>query len=55
MKVLIIGGTRFVGRHLVEAALARHAHRLVHTSSNTLMVGVKYENYLAMLQAAREN
>jgi len=27
---------------------------LVLTSSNTLMVGVKYENYLAMLQAARE-
>ena len=24
MKLLIIGGTRFVGRHLVEAALARH-------------------------------
>jgi hypothetical protein len=27
---------------------------LVLTSSNTLMVGVKYENYLAMLEAARE-
>jgi 2'-hydroxyisoflavone reductase len=27
MKVLIIGGTRFVGRHLVEAALAR-GHRV---------------------------
>jgi 2'-hydroxyisoflavone reductase len=24
MKLLIIGGTRFVGRHLVEAALARN-------------------------------
>jgi 2'-hydroxyisoflavone reductase len=23
MRVLIIGGTRFLGRHLVEAALAR--------------------------------
>ncbi len=23
MKLLVIGGTRFVGRHLVEAALAR--------------------------------
>ncbi len=24
MRLLIIGGTRFAGRHLVEAALARH-------------------------------
>lgn len=35
----------------------KHASRsggLVLTSSNTLMVGVKYENYLAMLEAARE-
>jgi hypothetical protein len=35
----------------------RHAGQkggLVLVSSNTLMVGVKYENYLAMLNAARE-
>ena len=24
MRILIIGGTRFLGRHLVEAALARN-------------------------------
>ena len=38
-------------RHAVE-----HASKdggLVLTSSNTLMVGVKYENYMAMLDTAR--
>ena len=37
MRVLIIGGTRFVGRHLVEAALAAgHDVTLVHRSATTL-------------------
>ena len=31
MKILVIGGTRFVGRHIVEAALAHgHAVTILH-------------------------
>ncbi len=34
MKILFLGGTRFVGRHMVEAALARgHAVTLFHRGS----------------------
>jgi uroporphyrinogen decarboxylase len=52
----LVAGTPEEVRQEVWYAV-RHAGRtggLVLTSSNTLMVGVKYENYLAMLQAARE-
>ncbi len=53
----LVAGTPDEVRQEVQYAV-QHAGQdggLVLTSSNTLMVGVKYENYLAMLQAAREN
>jgi len=43
MRLLIIGGTRFVGRHLVEAALAAdHDVTLVHRSATTLFPAARH-------------
>jgi 2'-hydroxyisoflavone reductase len=43
MRLLVIGGTRFVGRHLVEAALAAgHDVTLVHRSSTTLFPSARH-------------
>ena len=43
MRLLVIGGTRFVGRHLVEAALAAgHEVTLVHRSSTTLFPSARH-------------
>jgi uroporphyrinogen decarboxylase len=54
---LLVDGTpdqvRSAVRYAVESAGKEGG--LVLTSGNTLMVGVRYENYLAMLQAARSD
>ncbi len=43
MRLLVIGGTRFVGRHLVEAALASgHDVTLVHRSSTPLFPSARH-------------
>ena len=43
MRLLVIGGTRFVGRHLVEAALAAgHDVTLVHRSATTLFPSARH-------------
>ncbi|HEX6151407.1 NAD-dependent epimerase/dehydratase family protein [Nocardioides sp.] len=43
MRLLVIGGTRFVGKHLVEAALAAgHDVTLVHRSSTTLFPSARH-------------
>ena len=43
MRLLVIGGTRFVGRHLVEAALAAgHEVTLVHRSATTLFPSARH-------------
>ncbi len=43
MRLLVIGGTRFVGRHLVEAALAAgHEVTLVHRSATTLFASARH-------------
>ncbi len=43
MRLLVIGGTRFVGRHLVEAALAAgHDVTLVHRSPTTLFPSARH-------------
>jgi 2'-hydroxyisoflavone reductase len=43
MRLLVIGGTRFVGRHLVEAALtAGHDVTLVHRSPTTLFASAQH-------------
>jgi hypothetical protein len=52
----LVAGTPDEAREEVRYAI-QHASQnggLVITSSNTLMVGVKYENYLAVLEAIRE-
>jgi uroporphyrinogen decarboxylase len=52
----LVAGTPADARAEVRYAI-QHAGQnggLVITSSNTLMVGVKYENYLAVLEAVRE-
>jgi 2'-hydroxyisoflavone reductase len=65
MKLLILGGTRFVGRHLVTAALARHheltlfnrgKHREEHSSAALTSVETIYgdrNSDLAKLQGRR--
>lgn len=43
MKLLVIGGTRFVGRHIVEAALRRgHEVTLVHRTPTDLFPGAEH-------------
>src|SRR4051812_29839426 len=43
MRILVIGGTRYVGRHLVEAALvAGHEVTLVHRSPTTLFPSARH-------------
>ena len=43
MRLLVVGGTRFVGRHLVEAALAAgHDVTLVHRSATTLFPSARH-------------
>ncbi len=43
MRLLVIGGTRFVGRHLVEAALvAGHDVTLVHRSATSLFPSARH-------------
>jgi len=43
MRLLVIGGTRFVGRHLVEAALAAgHDVTLVHRSATELFPSARH-------------
>lgn len=43
MRLLVIGGTRFVGRHLVEAALAAgHDVTLVHRTPTTLFPSARH-------------
>ena len=43
MRLLVIGGTRFVGRHVVEAALAAgHDVTLVHRSATTLFPSARH-------------
>ena len=43
MRLLVIGGTRFVGRHLVEAALAAgHDVTLVHRSNTALFPSARH-------------
>jgi nucleoside-diphosphate-sugar epimerase len=43
MRLLVIGGTRFVGRHLVEAALAAgHEVTLVHRSATTSFASARH-------------
>jgi 2'-hydroxyisoflavone reductase len=43
MRLLVIGGTRFVGRHLVDAALAAgHDVTLVHRSPTTLFPAARH-------------
>ncbi len=43
MRLLVIGGTRFVGRHLVDAALAAgHDVTLVHRSPTTLFPSARH-------------
>src|SRR5688572_14742422 len=43
MRLLVIGGTRFVGRHLVEAALASgHDVTLVHRSHTALFPSARH-------------
>jgi 2'-hydroxyisoflavone reductase len=43
MKLLVIGGTRFVGRHIVEAALRRgHEVTLVHRTATDLFPGAEH-------------
>lgn len=43
MRLLVIGGTRFVGRHLVEAALAAgHDVTLLHRSATTLFPSARH-------------
>jgi 2'-hydroxyisoflavone reductase len=43
MRLLVIGGTRFVGRHLVEAALAAgHDVTLVHRSATALFPSARH-------------
>src|SRR3954470_13917196 len=43
MRILIIGGTRFIGRHLVEAALAAgHDVTLVHRSATSLFPSARH-------------
>jgi uroporphyrinogen decarboxylase len=52
----LVAGTPDEAREEVRYAI-QHASQnggLVITSSNTLMVGVKYENYMAVLEAIRE-
>ena len=43
MRLLVIGGTRFVGRHVVEAALRRgHEVTLVHRTATDLFPGAEH-------------
>src|SRR4051794_33751450 len=43
MRILVIGGTRFIGRHFVEAALgAGHDVTLVHRSPTTLFPSARH-------------
>ena len=43
MRLLVIGGTRFVGRHLVEAALAAgHEVTLLHRSATSLFPSARH-------------
>jgi 2'-hydroxyisoflavone reductase len=43
MKLLVIGGTRFVGRHVVEAALRRgHTVTLLHRTPSELFPGAEH-------------
>lgn len=43
MRLLVIGGTRFVGRHVVEAALRRgHEVTLVHRTTTDLFPGAEH-------------
>ena len=43
MRLLVIGGTRFVGRHSVEAALAAgHDVTLLHRSATTLLPSARH-------------
>ncbi|HZG96648.1 MAG TPA: NAD-dependent epimerase/dehydratase family protein, partial [Nocardioidaceae bacterium] len=43
MRLLVIGGTRFVGRYLIEAALAAgHEVTLVHRSATELFPSARH-------------
>ena len=43
MRLLVIGGTRFVGRHVVEAALRRgHEVTLLHRTPSDLFPGAEH-------------
>src|SRR3979411_1354023 len=61
MKLLILGGTRFVGRHLVTAALARGAEITLFNRGNHPSAALKHvetiygdrNNDLAKLQGRR--
>ena len=49
MKILIIGGTRFLGRHLVESALARgHEVTLFNRGKSNPMLFPQLETILGV-------